>query len=305
MEADEREGHNYKERPMKVINTAEISPDDLSPQEREWVYNGMDCCVTSEVLDVLLPQLGNHTAATYNFSRDLQGPVLEMRLRGVLVDLSRRSDVMEEYFAKLDALQDQVEKIVRDGLGCWNFNWRSNNDLKYIFYDVLGIPPVMRGGSASVNRDALEKLEAYFQAAPIVRTLVMMRDLQKKIGLLKTEIDDDGRCRTSYNIAGTTTGRLSSSFSEFGTGTNLQNIEESLRSIFVADPGFKLAYLDAEQGESRVVGAIEWNLFQDGTYLDACEGGDLHTTVAKLVWPTHNWTGNPKADRRLAEQPYY
>jgi DNA polymerase I-like protein with 3'-5' exonuclease and polymerase domains len=48
--------------------------------------------------------------------------------------------------------------------------------------------------------------------------------------------------RTSYNIAGTRTGRLSSSFSEFGaSGTNFQNIEERLREIFVADPGHKLA----------------------------------------------------------------
>jgi DNA polymerase-1 len=111
--------------------------------------------------------------------------------------------------------------------------------------------------------------------------------------------------RTSYNIAGTNSGRLSSSLSEFGTGTNLQNIEESLRSIFIADKGYKLAYLDAEQGESRCVGAVEWALFRDGGYLDACESGDLHTKVAKLVWPNLRWTGNGRSDRRLAEQPYY
>ena len=64
---------------MKIINTAEADPKSLSAQEREWVYNGLDCCVTAEVLDQLLPQLGNHTAATYAFSKSLQGPVLEMR----------------------------------------------------------------------------------------------------------------------------------------------------------------------------------------------------------------------------------
>ena len=64
--------------------------------------------------------------------------------------------------------------------------------------------------------------------------------------------------------------------------------------------------LDAEQGESRVVGAIEGNLFGDWRYLDACEGGDLHTTVARLVWPRDlPWTGNTKSDRKLAEEPYY
>lgn len=291
---------------MKIINTAEVLPHDLSSQEREWVYNGLDCCVTAEVLEVLLPQLDNHTAATYNFSRDLQGPMLDMRIRGVAVDSWRVRTVIEEFRDKLELLQGQLETLVHEGLGVWDFNWRSPTDLRYIFYDVLGIPPVMRGGSPSVNRDALERLENYFAATQIVKHIQMMRDLHAKIKVLRTEVDDDGRMRTSYNIAGTTTGRLSSSFSEFGTGTNLQNIEESLRSVFIADAGYKLAYIDAQQGESRVVGAIEWNLFKDGKYLDACEGGDLHTTVAKLVWPTDvPWTGELGADRKLAEQPYY
>jgi len=78
-------------------------------------------------------------------------------------------------------------------------------------------------------------MEAYLIARPIVGHIKAMRDLGKKVSVLKTEIDPDGRIRTSYNIGGTTTGRLSSSFSEFGTGTNLQNIEESLRSVFIAD----------------------------------------------------------------------
>jgi|SRR5579872_3006857 len=290
---------------MKIIRTDEASPQDLSLWEREQVYNGLDCCVTAEVLEALLPQLDNHTAATYNFSRELQGPVLEMRLRGVLIDQARKEQVINEYYSQLDILSSQLERIVGEGLGVWDFNWRSNKDLHHVFYDVLGIPPIRRGGRATVNRDALEKLESYFAASQIVKHILAMRDLGKKIGMLRTEIDPDGRMRTSYNIAGTTTGRLSSSFSEFGTGTNLQNIEESLRSVFVADRGMKLAYLDAEQGESRVVGAIEYNLFGDDKYLNACESGDLHTSVAQLVWPSLGWVGNPEQDRKLAEQPFY
>src|SRR6516165_6883191 len=81
--------------------------------------------------------------------------------------------------------------------------------------------------------------------------------------------------------------------SDFGTGTNLQNIEDRLRSVFVADKGMKFAYVDLEQAESRLVGAIEWNLFRDGTYLDACESGDLHTSVCRLAWGSAvNWTGD-------------
>ncbi|HEY4797881.1 MAG TPA: DNA polymerase, partial [Bacteroidia bacterium] len=152
---------------------------------------------------------------------------------------------------------------------------------------------------------ALEKIKIYLYASPFVMLLGAIRDKAKKIQILKTSIDEDSRYRTSYNIAGTDTGRFSSSLSEFGTGGNLQNIEEDLRRIFIADKGKKLAYLDAAQGESRVVGAIEWNLFKDETYLNACESGDLHTDVARLCWPNLGWKGDLKRDRELAEKPYY
>ncbi len=187
----------------------------------------------------------------------------------------------------------------------WGFNWRSNAHLQELFYERLGIPVIRKQGRPTVNRDALEKMEVYLVARPIVRHIETMRDLGKKISVLKTEIDPDGRIRTSYNIGGTSTGRFSSSFSEFGTGTNLQNIEESLRSIFISDPGMKMGYFDGEQIQSRIVGAIQWNLFRAGAYLDACESGDLHTTVAKMIWPKIGWTGDLKKDKDLAEQPHY
>ena len=56
---------------MKIIDTSVTLPEDLKTQaERDFVYNGLDCCVTAEVLDEILPQLDNLTAATYRFSRD-------------------------------------------------------------------------------------------------------------------------------------------------------------------------------------------------------------------------------------------
>ena len=296
---------SLEEGMAKVIYTEKLDPGRLKAQEREWVYNGLDCLITSELLQVLEPQLDRHTARTYEFSRRLQGPVLEMRLRGVLVDQARKNQVLDQYHDLLDRLEVQLERIVREGVGQIGFNWRSNDHLKELFYERLGIPPIRRQGRVTVNRDALEKMEQYLVTRPIISHIKAMRDIGKKNGVLKTEIDPDGRMRNSYNIGGTNTGRLSSSFSEFGTGTNLQNIEDLLRSIFIADPGMKMAYFDAEQGESRVVGGIEYNLFGDGRYLDACESGDLHTTVARLVWPKLAWTGDLATDKELAELKYY
>ncbi len=297
---------------MKIIKTHEITPATLAlmgETEKLWVYNGLDCCVTAEVLDIIKPQLDNQTRATYEFSKSLQAPVLEMKLRGVLVDQAQRLKTIAAYEHDLNIMKAALERIFTEGIGR-SFNWNSPAQMKDLFYSVLGLPPIKKRNakgiySLTVDRNALEALDAYFIAHPIVSHILGLRDIAKKIGVLKTDIDPDGRMRTSYNIGGTTTGRFSSSLSDFGTGTNLQNIEERLRRPFVADPGFKFAYIDLEQAESRLVGAIEWNLFHDGRYLDACESGDLHTTVCRLAWTNLSWTGDVKMDRGVAEQPFY
>lgn len=290
---------------MRIISTAETLPQSLTTWEREQVYNGLDSAITLECLEEMLPLLDEHTGPTYAFSKSLMGPALEMRLRGVLIDHARKAEVIEEYYAELHRLEAGLERIVREGVGMVGFNWNSPRDVQTLIYGRLGIPPISARGRPSADASTLEKLSSYLMLRPIVFHLLTMREINKKIGVLKTEIDPDGRMRTSYNIAGTSTGRFSSSFSEFGTGGNLQNIEESLRSIFIADPGHKFAKFDAKSGESFIVGAIEHNLFDSDTYLVACESGDPHTAVARICWPELPWTGDLKHDKDIAERPYY
>lgn len=290
----------------RIINTATVLPSDITNQwERDQVYNGIDVLATRQVIDTIEPQLDATTRATYDFSRALQGPVLEMRCRGIRIDHVRKAEVLDELHDRYEFLERNLERIVLEGVGMAKFNPRSHADLQHLFYTRLGIPAIKKQGRPTTDRGAREKLDQYMVAKPIVSHLNAMADVSKKISVLRTGIDPDGRIRTSYNIAGTDTGRFSSSFSEFGTGGNLQNIEESLRSVFIADPGMKWAKCDAKSGESFVVGAIEWNLFNDDRYLSACESGDPHTAVARICWPNLPWTGNLKADKDIAESPYY
>jgi len=269
------------------------------------VYNGLDCCVTQDVFNAIHPQLDEDTARTYEFSKALQGPVLEMRIRGVLVDQARRMEVVDELFEQADVLERQLNRIVLDGVGLPTFNWRSPVDLQRLLYHELDIKPIIRGGRPTVDRGAREKIESYPIATQIIKHINALTELGDKLSVLRTAIDPDGRIRTSYNIAGTSTGRFSSSLSEFGTGGNLQNIEESLRSVFIADQGYKFAKYDAKSGESFCVGAIEWNRFGDGRYLEACESGDPHTAVARIIWPNLGWTGDLRRDKAIAETPYF
>lgn len=290
---------------MKIIRTHEMDPESLTEFERDQVYNGLDCCVTRDVFDALHPQLDSHTSATYDFSRALQGPTLEMRVRGVDVDHIRKAEVIDECFELMEKLEAQLNRIVFEGVGLLTFNWRSHRDVGNLFYNELGIPPIRKHGRPTTDRAAREKLAIYPIAQQIVQHINLLTILGDKISVLKTGLDHDGKIRTSYNIAGTSTGRFSSSASEFGTGGNLQNIEESLRSIFIPPPGWKFAKCDAKSGESFCVGAIEWNLFNDGRYLDACESGDPHTAVARICWPNLPWTDDLKRDKNLAETPFY
>src|ERR1035438_10056670 len=97
---------------MRIIRTDESRPNDiLSQEERDWVYNGLDCAVTKEVFEVIHPQLDDYTSTTYDLSRSLQGPTLEMRLRGVLVDQQRKAEVIDEFHDKLDQLESQLTRI--------------------------------------------------------------------------------------------------------------------------------------------------------------------------------------------------
>lgn len=289
-----------------LINTAEMQPSESTPNSRQ-IYNGLDCMVTLEVFEAL-SRLANVPPFAYDFSRAMQGPILEIMLRGFKVNRSTVEMVKADVHRKIATLNHNLQTMA---VAVWGrpLNPRSPAQLCDFFYKHMRLPEqwIRQKGvrKLSMNREVLEKLEIHLFARPIVACILGLRGLYKQLEVLTTDISADGRMRTSYNIAGTETGRLSSSAASDETGGNLQNVESALRRIFVADPGMVLVVIDLEQAESREVGFLCGILFNDWTYLDACEGGDLHTSTARLIWPTLDWTGNTKLDRAIAEQPFY
>lgn len=305
---------------MKIVKNQNLDEETLAgmtKQERDWVYNALDCCVTLEIFNHIRPNLDPVTLKTYEFSKALQAPVLEMTMRGILVDQGQRDKVVAEYTEQIERVASNLDRIISEGIGAVGLNWRSPKQLITLMYDVMGAKPIRKRNAKgqlvpTVDREALEKLTNYRYIEPLVNHILLLRDIDKKRTWLKTGADRDGRMRSNYNIAGTNTGRLSSSTSDFGTGINAQNIDRSLRTVFVADSGMKFANLDLEQGDSRNVGAICWNLFVEshgeafaGSYLDACESGDLHTKVSQLIWSDLGWTDDPKENKKIAEQIFY
>lgn len=285
-----------------LVATHEIDINSGSEQ----VYNAMDCCITHEVFAELRKQTPT-AQPTYNFELAMQGPVLEMMLRGFRVDPAARELAIQDLNANIARLDYILQKIAYVIWGK-QLNPNSGMQLKDFFYNYLGVREIVTWvkGEAKVqmNIEVLEKLLDYFQARPIAAAILSIRDEAKQRQVLTKEVDPDWRMRSSYNIGGTKAARFSSSKSPDGTGDNMQNVADKLRHVFIADPGYILCGIDAEQSDSRMVGYMCGILFDDWSYLDACESADLHTTVARMIWPKLPWTGDIRQDRKIAEGDY-
>lgn len=268
------------------------------------IYNGLDCCVTHEIYGTLTQQKDEHSRLIYNFSRALQAPVLEMMLRGIRVD-TFELNMLKPKFEKAKTRAEYVLNKLTTSFVGYEINPRSDAQLKKFFYETLGIPEIWSFAKGEkklkMDRETLEKLSMYLIARPFVNCILTIRELDKKLSVLNSKMSEDGRMRFNISVAGTETGRFSSSKSAFGEGTNAQNITDELRIIFIPSREKKFCYVDLEQAESRGVAYISG----DEKYIHACTSGDLHTTVCKMVWSNLPWTGDPKKDKDIAETPFY
>src|ERR1700727_3505379 len=110
---------------MRVINTSTSNPDEFSKFDNDQIYNGLACLITRQVWDAMSPELGSNKhpefRATYEFSKALQGPVLEMNARGVRIASAKKAQVIDEFHDQLDHLERNLERIVLEGVGMPGF----------------------------------------------------------------------------------------------------------------------------------------------------------------------------------------
>lgn len=300
---------------MTLLNSSTLDPKNLSQFEIRQVYNGLDNCVTHESLSAELDLFKNNknprpqAEYIYAFERALQAPYMDVMLRGFAIDIAAREVACADLVDRIGRYRFYLDRMAE---AVWDkgLNSRSNKMLREFFYGAMRFKEIITSKKGvrkvSLDRTALEKLyETYLYARPFVSHILSIRDLSRQLEVLSTDVDADNRFRSSYNIAGTETGRPSSSENAFGTGGNAQNIAPGLRHVFVADSGYKLVVIDFEQSEARDLGFMIGSLFGDWSYLDACESGDLHTSNARLVWPELPWTGDKTEDKQIAGRNFY
>lgn len=178
-------------------------------------------------------------------------------------------------------------------------NANSTDQVLHLLRDLWRLPErvLTVKGKVGVGEEVLVRVaKRYPRRAPVVNTILRVRELRKRIGFVKSELSAAGRFHQSLNIGATAFGRSSSSKSPMGIGGNCQNVAERERAMFIADPGWELAQVDLSRAESRVVA----HLADDAAYIEAHET-DTHTYVARLLWPALPWTGDIGQDRKIAE----
>ena len=221
-------------------------------------YAAEDADVTYRLWQVLKPRLAAESLASVyeRLERPLADVLAKMEQRGISVD----RQILSRLSGELGQAAARVEQEVYELAG-ENFNIGSPKQLGDILFGKLNLPGASKTktGQWSTSAQVLDDLAAEGHELP--RKIVGWRQLTK----LKSTYTDalpgyinprTGRVHTSYAMASTSTGRLSSS------EPNLQNIpirtEEGrrIRTAFVAEKGNKLVSADYSQIELRVLAHI-------------------------------------------------
>lgn len=133
--------------------------------------------------------------------------------------------------------------------------WRSSSVMEKWLYTEQGLPVQkdIKTGKTSTGKLALDKLARYtrLNKPECTEAIEALRQLRKLNSLetlfCKEELAVTGWQHSSFNVHGTSSGRLSSS------NPNLQNVPEGARYLYVpSTPGWKLIECDYSSGENRL-----------------------------------------------------
>jgi DNA polymerase-1 len=262
-------------------------------------YAAEDADVTLRLYHVLRPRLRPQGLVTVyeTLERPLPAVLAQMENAGIRVDPDRLRQLSHEFSMRMTELEAQAHELAGHP-----FNLGSPKQVGDVLYGEMGLKSKRTTATGAQGTDAsvLEDLAAEGHVLP--RVLLDWRQLSKLKGtytdnLVAAIAPRTGRIHTSYAMASTTTGRLSS------TDPNLQNIpvrtEEGrkIRKAFVAEPGKVLISADYSQIELRLLAHIG-----DIPQLKSAfaQGLDIHASTASEMFgvPVE---GMPAETRRRAK----
>lgn len=288
-------GHGMDELSELLLGHKTISYEDVTGKGKNQVsfdkvdiakacdYAAEDAEITLRLHQILKPRLiHEHMVRVYeDIERPLIPVIARMEHTGIRIDTAFLKSLSHEFGTKLAALEKTITALAgRD------FNVGSPKQLGAILFEEMGLPGgrKTKTGDWSTAVDVLEDLAG--QGHEIVGKVLEWRQLSKLKSTYTDSLPEEinpatGRVHTSFNMTGTTTGRLSSS------DPNLQNIpirtEEGrkIRRAFVAERGWKLLSVDYSQVELRLAAALADVRALKQAFIDKV---DIHTMTASQVF---------------------
>jgi DNA polymerase I len=250
--------------------------------DRATTYSAEDADVILRLWRVLKPRLAaEHMTAVYEtLERPLVAVLARMERRGISIDrqvLSRLSGDFAQTAARVEAeLQELAGEPINVG---------SPKQIGDILFGKMGIPggTKTKTGAWSTSASILDDLAE--QGNDFAKKILEWRQVSKLkstyTDALPTYVNPQThRVHTTYALAATTTGRLSSN------EPNLQNIPvrtedgRKIRRAFIATPGHKLVSADYSQIELRLLAEIAdvpvlRQAFRDGLDIHAMTASEM------------------------------
>lgn len=278
---------------------------DNVPIDIACAYSGEDSEVALRLFNVFLPKIKDEGKA-YDILFKLEMPCLN-----VLFDMERIGALVsaDELYRQTEVLKSELLTVQKDiyAAAGQEFNIASPKQLGNVLFDSLAIPypkkvKVDKNGNKqySTAEDVLTEIAPMYDIANLV---LRFRSVSKLIGTYTEKLPlliskRTGRIHTSFNQAGTTTGRLSSS------DPNLQNIParthegKLIRKAFIAPQGYTLVSADYSQIELRLIAHIA----KDPNLIKAFRlGYDIHkATAAEVLGKDINEVTNEERSRAKA-----
>jgi DNA polymerase I-like protein with 3'-5' exonuclease and polymerase domains len=263
---------------------------DLIPFDVISNYASIDTAVTFELFNKFWPVIQKNEKVLKVYTTLLIPGTLflmDMEEVGIPIDKTRMAKA-KGYLD--DAILDATQKIYTfdevinfEKIQQKQFNPASPMQLRSLLFDYVGLSPTGKKtgtGAVSTDKEVLEELSSDH---PLPKQILEMRKLTKiqntYINKILPEINRDGRIRTNFNLIFTTSGRLSSS-GKF----NAQQIPRDdpiIKGCIKAPAGYKIVSQDLRTAEVYYAAVLSGDkALQEVFKL----GGDLHSTIAKMVF---------------------
>jgi DNA polymerase I len=228
------------------------------PLDRATAYAAEDADVTLRLWRALHPRLrANKSLAVYEqVERRLIPILLAMEQAGVKVDEADLRAMSKDFETRMAVMETDIHRLAGE-----SFNLGSAKQLGEVLFDRMGLQGGKRMKTGAWGTDAAVLQNLAEQGHELPARILEWRQLAK---LKSTYADalvgqinpETRRVHTSFAMAITSTGRLSS------TDPNLQNIpirtEEGsrIRRAFIAEPGHVLISADYSQIELRLLAHV-------------------------------------------------